>query len=179
MASTTSDTATASTRPSRSRQGSWRWWTAVGTFGITAYATGVGWQAQAVSYPFFRSVPADHFLAYHAQYNESIPLVVIAPGFVAFLAGIAFPWLRPAGVSRGAAVVVAATGAVSLLSTVLFAIPRHDELDRVGQDGQLITELLQANLLRSLALTVGTLALGWVLGRELTRPPVQASSDRE
>lgn len=169
MTSTTSGTATASPRPARPRGGSWRWWTAVGTFGITAYATGVGWQAQAVSYPFFRTVPADHFLAYHAQYNAAIPLVVIAPGFAAFLAGIAFPWLRPAGVSRTAAVVVSAAGAVSLLSTVLFAIPRHDELDRIGQDAQVVGELLQANLVRSLALTVGTLALGWILGRALAR----------
>jgi hypothetical protein len=177
MTSTTSGTATTSsggTRRSRVRDGSWRWWTAVGTFGITAYSTAIGWQAQAVSYPFFRTVPADHFLAYHAQYNESIPLVVIAPGFVAFLAGIAFPWLRPAGTSRAAAVAVSVAGGVSLLSTVLFAIPRHDELDRVGQDAQVVAELLQANVVRSLALTVGTLALGWVLGRALTRRPVQA-----
>jgi hypothetical protein len=169
MTSTTSDPETGLARPSSRRQGSWRWWAAVGTFGITAYSTAIGWQAQAVSYPFFRTVPADHFLAYHGQYNESIPLVVIAPGFAAFLVGIAFPWLRPAGTSRAAAVVVSVAGAVSLLSTVLFAIPRHDELDRVGQDAQVVSELLQANLVRSLALTVSTLALGWVLGRALTR----------
>lgn len=96
-------------------------------------------------------------------------MVVIAPGFVAFLAGIAFPWLRPSGVSRAAAVVVSAAGAVSLLSTVLFAIPRHDELDRIGQDAQVVGELVQANLVCSLALTVGTLALGWILGRALAR----------
>jgi hypothetical protein len=174
MASSMSGTATASPRPGRPRDGSWRWWTAVGTFGITAYSTAVGWQAQAVSYPFFRTVPADHFLAYHGQYNDSIPLVVIAPGFAAFLAGIAFPWLRPAGVSRVAAVLVGVAGAVSLLSTVLFAIPRHDELDRIGQDAQVVGELLQANLVRSLALTVGTLVLGWVLGQTLGRRPADA-----
>jgi hypothetical protein len=174
MTSTASGTATAPPRPSRAREGTWRWWAAVAIFGLTAYSAAVGWQAQAVSYPFFRDVPADHFLAYHGQYNDSIPLVVIAPGFAAFLAGIAFPWLRPAGVPRAAAVVVAAAGAVSLLSTVLFAIPRHDELDRVGQDAQVVGELLQANLVRSLALTAGTLALGWILGRALGRRPADA-----
>lgn len=156
---------TVESSPSRVRGGTWRWWVTVGIFGLTAYSTAIGWQAQAVSYPFFRTVAADDFLAYHAQYNSSIPLVVIVPGFAAFLAGIAYPWLRPAGVPRPAAVIVSVAGAVALLSTVLWAIPRHDALGRIGQDDAVITSLLQANLVRSLALSAGVVALGWCLGR--------------
>jgi hypothetical protein len=160
----TSSTTTESL-PHRVRVRAWRSWATVGIFGLTAYSTAIGWQAQAVSYPFFRTVAAEDFLAYHAQYNSSIPLVVIVPGFAAFLGGIAYPWLRPAGVPRAAAVVVSVAGAVALLSTVLWAIPRHDALDRTGQDDAVVTSLLQANLVRSLALSVAAVALGWCVGR--------------
>ena len=126
---------------------------------VTAYSTGVGWQAQAVSYPLFRAVAPEDFLAYHAQYNEAIPLVVIVPGFLSFLACAAFPWTRPADVPRGLAGVVAGSGLVSLVSTVAWAIPRHDRLDRIGQDEATIASLIDANLVRSLALTAGAVAL--------------------
>ena len=126
---------------------------------LTAYSTGVGWQAQAVSYPLFRAVPPEDFLAYHAQYNEAIPLVVIVPGFLSFLACAAFPWTRPADVPRGLAGVVAGSGLVPLVSTVAWAIPRHDRLDRIGQDEATIASLIDANLVRSLALTAGAVAL--------------------
>ena len=60
---------------------------------------------------------------------------------------------------------VAGAGLVSLLATVLWAIPMHDRLDQIGQDAATIDSLLSANLLRSLALTAGTAALVWCLTR--------------
>ena len=139
----------------------WRRWYLAGLTALTAYSTGVGWQAQLVSYPFFGTVPAEHFAAYHQQYNQAIPLVVILPGFVSFLAGIAFLWTRPRDMPRPAAAVVAAAGLVSLLATVLWAIPMHDRLDQIGQSAATLNSLLGANLVRSLALTAGTAALVW------------------
>lgn len=139
----------------------WRRWHLVGLTALTAYSTALGWQAQFVSYPLYRAVDAADFAAYHLQYNHSIPLVVIAPGFLTFLAGAAFPWTRPDDVPRRVAAVVSLAGLGSLLTTVLWAIPRHDRLDAIGPDAATIDSLLQANLWRSLALTVGTVALVW------------------
>lgn len=139
---------------------------------LTAYSTGVGWQAQLVSYPLFRAVPAEDFLAYHAQYNRSIPLVVIVPGFLTFLACAAFPWTRPADVPGRLAAAVSASGVVALVSTVAWAIPMHDRLDRIGQSAAAIDSLLDANLVRSLALTAGTAAL--VVATTRTRAPASA-----
>jgi hypothetical protein len=152
-----------------SSRADWRRLHLVALTALTAYSTGVGWQAQAVSYPLFRAVPPEDFLAYHAQYNEAIPLVVIVPGFLSFLACAAFPWTRPADVPRGLAGVVAGSGLVSLVSTVAWAIPRHDRLDRIGQDEATIASLLDANLVRSLALTAGAVALMVALTRTRTR----------
>jgi hypothetical protein len=151
-------TTTASTERPRTRR-AWRRPHLVALTALTAYSTAIGWQAQLVSYPLFRAVPAEDFLAYHAQYNRAIPLVVIAPGFVAFLACAAFPWTRPADVPRGLAAVVAASGIGALVSTVAWAIPMHDRLDAIGQSAATIDSLLDANLLRSLVLTAGTVAL--------------------
>lgn len=147
----------------------WRHLGLVGLTALTAYSTGVAWQAQLVSYPLFRSVAPEDFLAYHSAYNAAIPVVVILPGFVSFLAGAAFPWLRPARVPVRTAGIVAVSGAVALVSTVAWAIPRHARLDRIGQDAATIDSLLSANLVRSLALTVGTAALCWSVARLIRR----------
>jgi hypothetical protein len=154
------------TAEARTTPGSpWRRRGLIGLAALSAYSTGIGWQAQLVSYPLFRSVGEQDFLAYHQAYNEAIPLVVIVPGFVTFLASIAFVRTRPADVPLPAAAVVAVSGAVSLLSTVLWAIPMHDRLDEVGQSPATIASLLDANLVRCVALSVGTGALLWCLGR--------------
>lgn len=126
---------------------------------LSAYSTGVAWQAQAVSYPLFAQVSPEEFGAYHLAYNASIPLVVIVPGFVTFLACAAYPWLRPSGVPASLSAVVSVSGVGAVLTTVLWAIPRHDALDRIGQDGPTIASLLQANAVRTALLTVGTTAL--------------------
>jgi len=156
-----SPTGIAVERPDRA----WRRWHLAGLAALTAYSTGVSWQAQQVSYPLYRSVAAEDFLAYHQDYNAAIPWVVIVPGFVGFLAGVAFWWTRPADVPRPAAAVVSAAGLTSLLATVAWAIPMHSRLDEIGQDDATIDSLLDANLLRSAALTVATLTLVWCLAR--------------
>lgn len=136
---------------------------------LTAYCTGISWQAQFVSYPLYRSVSEAGFAAYHLDYNAAIPWVVIVPGFASFLACIAFPWTRPADVPRAAAWVVAAGGLGSVLSTVLWAIPMHDRLDRIGQDAATIDSLVMANGLRTACLTAATAALGWSVVRLVRR----------
>lgn len=143
----------------------WRLVSLAALAGLTAYSTGVSWQAQFVSYPLFREMSAADFGAYHLAYNAAIPAVVIAPGFLTFLACAAFPWTRPRDVPRAAALIVAASGVVSLASTVLWAIPMHARLDRIGQDAETISSLLQANALRTGALTLGAVALFWCLVR--------------
>lgn len=149
---------------------SWRHWNLVALTGLTAYSTALGWQAQLVSYPLYRAVAADDFLTYHAQYNASIPWVVVVPGFVSFLAGAAFYWTRPRSVPRTVGALVSAAGVTSLLSTVLWAIPGHNRLDQIGQSAATIDSLLQANLVRSFALTAATVALCWCLGQRDGRP---------
>ena len=148
---------------------SWRRWNLVGLTVLTTYSTALGWQAQEVSYPLFRAVGAGDFAAYHQLYNEAIPLPVIVPGFLCFVAATAFPWTRPRAVPRPAAIVVGLVGLTSLASTVLWAVPLHDRLDAEGLSAATIDGLLSANLVRTLALTAGTVVLTWCTGRLLRR----------
>jgi hypothetical protein len=147
----------------------WRSWNLVAITALNAYSAGIAWQAQLVSYPLFRAVAPQDFGAYHQQYSDSIPGAVILPGFVTFLATSAFYWTRPAEVSRAFAAVVSASGVVALLSTVLWAIPRHADLERAGQSDAAIDSLLRANAVRTAALTLGAMALTWCVGRLLSR----------
>ena len=73
-------------RPARPPRG-WRHLHLAGLTALTAYSTALGWHAQVVAYPLFRAVGQEEFAAYHQQYNQAIPLVVIMPGFASFLAG--------------------------------------------------------------------------------------------
>jgi hypothetical protein len=147
----------------------WRTWGTAALATLTAYSAAIGWQAQLVSYPLYRAVGSEEFAAYHLQYNDSIPVVVIAPGFAAFLGGIAFVWTRPADVPRWAAFVVAGGGLTSVLTTVLWAIPMHNRLDSIGQSQQTIDSLIMANVPRTVALTVSTGVLMWALVRSRRR----------
>ena len=153
----------------RTVEPAWRVWNLAAVAALTAYSTGVAWQAQFVSYPLYRTVSAEEFPSYHLAYNDAIPGVVIIPGFLGFLACAAFPWTRPAGVPRAAAAVVAVSGVRSLLGTVLWAIPRHDLLDRIGQDPATITRLIHAQGLRPALLTLGAVTLSWSLVRLIRR----------
>ena len=164
-ASTPTTTRTTNTHPA----GPWRPAALAGLTVLTAYGTGIAWQAQFVSYPLFGAMSAADFPAYHLAYNAAIPGVVIVPGFLSFLACAAFPFIKPNGVPRLATAIVALTGLGSLLATVLWAIPMHDRLDRIGQDAATVESLLQANAVRTAFMTAGTAALTWITVRLLRR----------
>lgn len=144
-----------------------RRWNLVGVATLTAYSTALGWYAQQVGYPLFGEVAPRDFADFHQYYNQAIVWPVIVPGFVGFLAATVFPWTRPREVPRSAALLVSTTGLTCLASTLLWAIPMHDRLDAQGFALETLDSLLAANLLRTVALTTGTLTLGWCLRRIL------------
>ena len=89
-------------------------------FGLTVlalYALGVALMTTQVSYPLYTSVPTEAFVAYHHRYNRRIPLVVVVPAFVMFVACAALPFLRPDAVPGWIAGCIAAGGLAGLLAT--------------------------------------------------------------
>jgi hypothetical protein len=63
------------------------------------------------------------------------------------------------------AALVSVTGLGAIATTVLWAIPMHNRLDRIGQDAATLDSLLQANAVRTGLLTLGAGALMWALVR--------------
>lgn len=162
-------TPTAEARNRSRRRPHWRTWNLVALTGLTSYSTALGWLAQEVIYPLYRTVGEHEFPAYHLQYNEAIVWPVIVPGFLGFFSAAAFIWTAPADVGRWAARAVSLSGATCIASTVLWAIPMHDRLDEIGRSAETIDSLLAANLVRTAALTISLGVLGWCVGRLLSQ----------
>jgi hypothetical protein len=135
-------------------------------FGLTVlalYALGVALMTTQVSYPLYTSVPTEAFVAYHHRYNRRIPLVVVVPAFVMFVACAALPFLRPDAVPGWIAACIAAGGLAGLLATVAAAIPSHLRLQRDGFDHGTYRKLRLADLTRSIGCTLSAGLLVWSL----------------
>jgi hypothetical protein len=128
---------------------------------LTIYMVGVSLMTSQVTYPLYAAVPADAFVAYHRRYSSRIPLVIIAPGIVSFLACVAVPFVRPDAVPAGAAVVIAAGGLTALTATVGAAIPSHRRLQRDGFDRRAYRTLRRADRIRTAGCLASATTLVW------------------
>lgn len=132
---------------------------------LGVYNCGVIWPTQWVTYPLFRLVPNDEFLAYHLSYNRRITTVVIIPGFLFFLAPFVLLFFRPPSITLWMAVLSAVLGGLALFVTVVLEIPRHIQLQRQGKSDSLIQGLIVNNWLRTFAITAQTVLLLGFLSR--------------
>ncbi len=113
--------------------------------------TAPAWAGTPLGYPrrtrgqlglLYRAVE-DAELAYHRQYDEAVPPMVVAPGVESFPAAAAFHRTRPPEVPPPVAAVVSVAGVVSITSTVRWAIPVPDRLDEVGRSPAALDSLLR------------------------------------
>jgi uncharacterized SAM-binding protein YcdF (DUF218 family) len=140
---------------------------------LAVYMTGVSLMTSQVTYPLYAAVPAGSFVEYHRRYNTRIPLVIVAPGFLCFLAcatlpavgALADPDTGADRVPRWAAVLVAAGGLTALVATAGAAIPSHLRLQRHGFQPGAYRTLRRADLIR----TAGCLLSAGVLVAFLPR----------
>jgi hypothetical protein len=117
---------------------------------------GVALMTTQVSSALYTSVPTEAFVAYHHRYNSRIPLVVVVPAFVMFVACAALPFLRPDAVPGWIAACIAAGGLAA-------AIPSHLRLQRDGFDHGTYRKLRLADLTRSIGCTLSAGLLVWSL----------------
>ena len=131
---------------------------------LSVYNCGVIWPTQRVTYPLFRLVAPEQFLAYHLFYNRQITAVVIIPGFLSFLAPVALLVFRPPSVTLWMAGLSALFGVVALVVTVALEIPRHIRLQQ-GKSDPIIRELIGYNWIRTAAITAQAIFVVWLLIR--------------
>ena len=118
---------------------------------LAVYMAGVSLMTSQVTYPLYAAVPAGSFVEYHRRYNSRIPLVIVAPGFVCFLACAALPLVGADHIPRWAAGLVALGGLTALTATVAAAIPSHVRLQRDGFQPGAYRTLRRADLIRTAA----------------------------
>lgn len=116
---------------------------------LAVYVVGVSLMTTQVSYPLYAAVPAGSFVEYHRRYNSRIPLVIIAPGFLSFLACAALPLVGPPDLPGWASALVALGGLTALVATVTAAIPSHVRLQRDGFEARAYRRLRTADLIRT------------------------------
>jgi hypothetical protein len=117
------------------------------------YVLGEIWFVQIVVYPLFGKVGPNEYIAYHKFYSSRIPLPVIVPGFLSFLAPVALVFLGPESVPLWMYLANVICGIVGLLVTVGLEIPRHARLEKGGKQEKGIRELVYYNWPRTLSIT--------------------------
>lgn len=140
-------------------------WLIVHLVAVSALA-GVGWVVQCVVYPAFALVGAPEWTAYHARHTRAITYVVGLPWAVQGISTVALLLQRGEFVAH---LVLAVLALVTVVSTVAVAVPAHSRLAALDLAGRefaargsgtsapaILTVLLRANLLRTLAWTAST-----------------------
>jgi hypothetical protein len=125
----------------------------IGWAALSFWVLGQIWFAQIVIYPLFARVGPKDYVDYHRFYGSRIPLVVIVPGFLSFLAPIPLALFGPE-VPLWMSTANIATGICGLLVTVLLAIPRHVRLENHGKNDVTIAELVRFNWPRTVSVSV-------------------------
>ncbi len=121
------------------------------------YVLGEIWFVQIVVYPLFGKVGPNEYIAYHKFYSSRIPLPVIVPGFLSFLAPVALVFLGPESVPLWMYLANVICGIVGLLVTVALEIPRHARLEKGGKQEAVIRDLVRYNWPRTLSITASAL----------------------
>ncbi|HUO88552.1 MAG TPA: hypothetical protein VMU08_05210 [Rhizomicrobium sp.] len=124
---------------------------------LAFHNVGVTWFAQIAVYPLFGMVGTSEYVPYHSFYSRHIALPVIVPGFVSFLAPLAFVFIRPESVPAWLALANAACGILSLMVTVGLEIPRHARLRAQGKNVVLIRQLVAYNWPRTFGISASAI----------------------
>ena len=134
-------------------------------FALSMYMTRVICTVELVRYPAFALIGPTEFPAFHQAHTTRISYVVMVP----MLAELALAgWLTWVGHCLGASVWVALVLlGVVWLATAALQVPLHNQLTAVGYNAAAIRKLVQTNWLRTVAWTLRSLLLGWLLWHQL------------
>jgi hypothetical protein len=108
------------------------------------------WLVQVIIYPAFADVSADRFARWHAGYTRAVTWIV-APLMLSQAALLS--WLMVVRPSRPVVMATVAVG-VAWFWTFAVAVPCHDRLQEDGLDRAVVTRLISANWVRTVAWTL-------------------------
>ena len=143
------------------------WALAVHVVGVS-FMCGLGWFVHVVHYPLFTFATGPRWTEFHAEHSRRTGWVVGVPWAMQGLGAFALLVWRPAGVAIGLVLVAVLLAGITVVATVLVALPAHARLAQ-GFEATVHRRLLLGDRVRTLAWTAGTLvALVMVVGASAT-----------
>jgi hypothetical protein len=134
----------------------------LGSLIVTAYLTGLIWTVQLVHYPLFSLADRSSFAQFEAAHSLRISSVVMLPMLAELGFSLALLFTPLEGVPDWTAWVGAALVGVIWISTLFLQVPQHAVLSS-GFDAKAHATLVGTNWVRTLAWTVRTGLLGWLV----------------
>jgi hypothetical protein len=130
---------------------------------VAAFLTGLIWFVQVVHYPIFARVPASHFIAFQTTHMQTTGYVVAVPMLLE-LAGSGFMlWYTLPGKLQLLNFSAFALVALIWLITFFVSVPIHNTLVSNGFQQEMISRLVATNWVRTLAWTIRTALLVYLV----------------
>ncbi|MEE8603562.1 hypothetical protein [Euzebya tangerina] len=134
----------------------------------SVFMAGMIWTIQVVHYPLFEQVGEGTFVAYMAEHQRRISLVILLPWAVEGLSSLALVADPPDGVGRVLPLAGLAAAGVAVLATVGLAVPEHGRLSD-GIDLEAIRRLVSTNWVRTAAWSAHAGIALWIAARAARR----------
>ena len=128
----------------------------------TLAMVGLIWFVQVVHYPLFGQVGRDRFASYERLHQFRTTLVVAPLMLVEASTAVLLLWLRPVGVTMGAAVLGALLVGLIWVSTVLWQMPAHAKLEAAFNPAA-HRWLVRSNWVRTAAWTARGMLVCWMV----------------
>lgn len=129
---------------------------------VSAYLTGLIWTVQMVHYPLFALADRNQFTAFEAEHGLRISSVVLVPMLLELGLGLVLLGVTFEAVPSWVAWFNAALIGVIWFSTFFLQVPQHNVLAS-GFDAQAHALLVGTNWIRTIAWTIKTALLGWMV----------------
>lgn len=129
----------------------------------TLFLCGLIWTIQTVHYPLFASVGRGSFSAYETEHQSRVTWIVAPMMIMELVTGGILLATATEPAVRAGYVVGFALIAIIWYSTGMHAVPQHRKLEN-GFDPDAHRELLRANWTRTVAWTLRSILVLWLIG---------------
>lgn len=136
----------------------------------TWFMVGLIWVIQLVHYPLFAGVGRGEFMAYHADHNRLITMIVMPVMLTELISAVALAMQPPASVRPMLLWLSVALVGIAWLTTAFASVPAHGVLS-AGFDLQAHRSLVLTNWIRTIAWSAKGLLLLAMTAKALTFKP--------
>lgn len=136
----------------------------------TWFMVGLIWVIQLVHYPLFAGVGRGEFMAYHADHNRLITMIVMPVMLTELISAVALAMQPPASVRPMLLWLSVALVGIAWLTTAFASVPAHGVLS-AGFDLQAHRSLVLTNWIRTIVWSAKGLLLLAMTAKALTFKP--------